>query len=337
MKWWESWVWKQWEFQALLFFAASCLVAFLSALWSARDLKKLNTGLTAQNTGLTEKLNLEVLKSLPPIQGEDSNQDEFYSSLDEAGESIDAQENEGENEVETLSAQSDIPDLNADFPEDSIPETEIEAEDEDSAPIDAEVDYDDYRTKAEQWETWSTHWAHDPVSFMQMHMDLLTPQQKDALLSAAPTAEPIAQAWEPESAAEEWLLSQKDTLEALPKRIPELATAVSQEFQFRDQLAHEHYLEVATLKAQVQALTQLMDASLPEVNRGDIEKHLAAGKNYFEAVDLAYKPTAERHVKAVKQARKPRPSTPASSSNDMSVLDGEKDMVRLYRKLSALS
>ena len=273
-----------------------------------------------------------------PIAGED---EDFAPYENESEENLDEDEGlvyEKPEENKHKASIKNLDDEQDEIETETEQETEVEAEvepvEEESDP---DTDADDIKSKAADYDKWAERWARDPAGFIAKYYDAMTPEQKAHFLQitgSQPEAEQNeVQAWEPESLAEEWLLSHKQAIESFPQQFPKLAEAVNNEFQFRDQLAHEHYIELASLRAQVSGLVQLLGTSLPELDKKSVEKLLGEGKSYFEAVDSVYKPVLEKSVKNSKQASKPRPSTPASSRSQETIND--KSALAIFRKLSA--
>lgn len=209
-----------------------------------------------------------------------------------------------------------------------------DADTENPYKLDAETpdDVSTFADKAAQYDAWADRWARDPVGFMKTFVSAMSPDQQAALMAGTQPQPEAAPEYEAQSPVEEHYLKNMKMVE----QIPQFAQAVNQEFSVRDGFINDSLIRTSILEAQVSALMQMLDAALPVADRAAIEKSLATEKvNYTTAVEKHYRPALEKAVKISKQARKPRPSTPANQSGDaMEVPRGTKDMAQIYRMIN---
>lgn len=241
------------------------------------------------------------------------------------------------------------PDTDAFAPEEEPVEATPEADESedideagDEAPeaeSDEQPDYEALREKASNWEAWAERWARDPGSFMSAFFGAMTPEQQQAFLAAkgavkAPEAEPEPE-YEPQSDIETLYLKERKQYQADRKvlqDIPKFADTVNREFTVRDQFINDVSISNAILEYRVNALIELLDANLPDADLAAINKALIGGKaTYKDAVAKSYKASLDKAVKTAKQAKKPRPNTPANQSNGTRDLSNIKDMTKLFK------
>ncbi len=155
--------------------------------------------------------------------------------------------------------------------------------------------------KARSWDALEQSFARDPVTFIRSLAQNLTPDQLETLGVPQAAAAPDEPGWKDDelTAPERFVKQNRRTLTELPKFAQDVTQTFGQHAQYISHTLNEN----AALKAQVNALAELLDVKLPE----------AKFTGYDPAAHRKYEAEVKKAIAEKKAVARPTPRTPMNS------------------------